>query len=342
MIIGIQEDLSGFSKKWIDYCKINTIKYKLINPYSSDIIQDLYDVDIFLWSIHHLKKKDYIAAKRLITAVNISGKKCFPTIDEVWHYDDKIGQKYLMELIEAPLIPSYVFYEKKKALEWASQTTWPKVFKLSKGAGSSNVRLIKTEKEGRKIIEKSFNKGFKVFDQRKYSLRETISKFKKTKSFINFLKGFIYLLKPVNKEWIDHIEKDYVYFQDFIPANKFDSRIIVINQKKVFGYKRFNRPDDFRASGSGNFEFYTPENIDLNLLKIGLKTAQQLNMNSVAFDFIYKDNSPVIIEFSYLYGTKGANKAPGYWDTNLKWHEKDLSNFQNWILENLIKEIKKT
>lgn len=340
MKIGIQSKPRGFVKKWVEYCEQENIAYKLIDVYANDAIEQLRDCDAFMWHTDHLSRKDYQVAKRLLTAVEHSGKICFPSIYENWHYDDKIAQKYLLEAIDAPLIPSYVFYEEQEALKWASNTSWPKVFKLTGGAGSSNVKLIQNEKEARKIIRRSFRKGFIAFDQRKYFLEETFSKYRQHKSLWRLLKSFRHLLKPLNKSWVNHIEKDYAYFQDFMPKNEYDMRIIVIDQNKVFGYKRFNRKNDFKASGSGNFEFFTPENIDDNVLKIALKTSVALKMNSIAYDFVYDaQKNPVIIEVTYAYGTKGANKAPGYWDENLDWHEGVLHDFQNWMVDKVIEKV---
>jgi glutathione synthase/RimK-type ligase-like ATP-grasp enzyme len=343
MKIAIQKSSHGsFTKKWIEYCEANKISYKLVNYYSTNVLKDLEDCDIIMWHTHHLYKKDYQVAKRLLSALEQSGKICFPSIYENWHYDDKVGQKYLLESINAPLIPSYVFYDKEEAIAWAKNTNWPKVFKLTGGAGSSNVKLIHSENQARKVIHRAFGKGFKIMDQKKYYFEELISKYKKNKSIFKFIKGLYHLTKPTNKNWVDHIEKDYVYFQDFIPKNDYDSRIIVVNQTRVFGYKRFNRKDDFRASGSGEYVFYTPENVDYKVLKLALEVSQKLNMNSIAFDIIYDQNqNPLIIEITYAYGTKGANKAPGYWDKSLNWHEGVLENFQYWMVENVIEEFKK-
>ena len=342
MKIGIQSNPRGFAKKWIEYCEEFNIDYKLIDVYKNDVITQLKDCDAFMWHTDHLSRKDYQVAKRLLTAVEHSGKICFPSIYENWHYDDKVAQKYLLEAIDAPLIPSYVFYDKKEALEWVEKTSWPKVFKLTGGAGSSNVKLIKDKLQAKKIIQKSFGKGHSIFDQRKYFLDEQISKYKKHKSIVSLAKGLLHLRKPLNKEWVNHIEKDYVYFQEFMPSNKYDSRIIVINQNKVFGYKRFNREKDFRASGSGNFEHFHPNNVDERVLKIALEVSRKLKMNSIAYDFIYDENkNPIIIEITYAYGTKGANKSPGYWDENLIWHEGILDKFQYWMVENIIKEAEK-
>jgi glutathione synthase/RimK-type ligase-like ATP-grasp enzyme len=84
----------------------------------------------------------------------------FPDFRTAWHFDDKVAQKYLFEAIGAPLVPSYVFFDKQEALRWAELTTFPKVFKLRGGAGSQNVSLVKTKQECIKLIHKAFGKGF--------------------------------------------------------------------------------------------------------------------------------------------------------------------------------------
>ncbi|MDZ7775701.1 MAG: hypothetical protein U5L09_08955 [Bacteroidales bacterium] len=98
-------------------------------------------------------------------SVQQSGKKAFPDFNTSWHFDDKVGQKYLLESIGAPIVPSYVFYSKKEALDWAHNTTFPKVFKLRGGAGSSNVKLIEKRKQAVKVINKAFGKGFPQYNK---------------------------------------------------------------------------------------------------------------------------------------------------------------------------------
>ncbi|WP_313504607.1 ATP-grasp domain-containing protein [Kaistella carnis] len=340
MKIGIQSNPRGFAKKWIEYCEIFNIDYKLIDVYKNDVITQVKDCDAFMWHTDHLSRKDYQVAKRLLTAVEHSGKICFPSIYENWHYDDKVAQRYLLEAIDAPLIPSYVFFEEKEALDWAEETTWPKVFKLTGGAGSSNVNLIKDKSQAKKIIQKSFGKGHSIFDQRKYFLEERISKYKQDKSFVSLVKSFYHLLKPLNKEWVNHIEKDYVYFQDFMPNNSYDLRLVVVNQNRIFGLKRYNRKDDFRASGSGNMDFLNND-VDKSILQLALDTSVKLKMNSVAYDIVFDPKSnPVIIEITYAYSTSAYEKCPGYWDENLNWHKGEIGNYSGWMVEEVIKQAK--
>ena len=94
------------------------------------------DCDALMWHHFQTNPKAILFAKQLLFALEQSGKKVFPDFRTGWHFDDKLGQKYLLEAIDAPLVPSYVFYDKKEALEWVQKTDFPKVFKLRGGAGS--------------------------------------------------------------------------------------------------------------------------------------------------------------------------------------------------------------
>ena len=147
------------------------------------------------------------------------------------------------------------------------------------------------------------------------------------------VKGLIRFICPPEFSKISGREKGYVYFQDFIPNNWFDVRIVIIGEKAL-GEKRFVRENDFRASGSGLFSY---EGIDLDTIQIAFDNAAKLKTQSLAFDFIYdKNNNPLIVEISYGFGTEGISKAPGYWDKDLNWHEGPFDPY-GWMVENLLK-----
>jgi glutathione synthase/RimK-type ligase-like ATP-grasp enzyme len=80
-------------------------------------------------------------------------------------------------------------------------------------------------------------------------------------------------------------QKGYVYFQDFLPDNSYDTRLIVIGNR-CFGIRRYNRKNDFRASGAGLLD-YKPENIDKRTIKIAFDIANKLESDCLAFDFLY-------------------------------------------------------
>ncbi len=112
--VAIHNRAGSFSERWIRFCEKNKIQVKLVDAYSSSITEDLKDVDIFFWHHSHSHHKDIIFAKSLLFSLEQTGTKVFPNFNTAWHFDDKIGQKYLLEAIDARLVPSYVFYHKSE------------------------------------------------------------------------------------------------------------------------------------------------------------------------------------------------------------------------------------
>lgn len=336
MKIAIHHTPGTFSDRWISYCEEKGIPYKIVDAYSSDIVKQVEDCDAFMWHHHHANYKDALFAKQLLYSLQIAGKKVFPDFNTGWHFDDKVGQKYLLESIGAPLVPSYVFYTKKEALDWIEKTTFPKVFKLRGGAGASNVKLARTKNDARKLVNKAFGKGFPQFGRMTY-LKERYKKWRNGKdSFIGICKGFYRLIVPTEFSKMHSREKGYAYFQDFVPDNKFDIRIVVIGNNKAFGLKRMVRKDDFRASGSGSI-IYDKSGIDERCVKIAFDVAKNLKAQSLALDFVFgKDNNPLIVEISYGYSIKAYYKCEGYWTDDMEWHEGKGFDIEGWMLENLI------
>jgi len=335
MTIAIHK-MGSFSDRWIAYCEKNSIAYRLVNAYDSDIIKQVRDCDAFMWHHSHGDFIDLITAKRILFALQHSGIKVFPDFNTGWHFDDKVAQKYLLEAIDAPLVPSYVFYDKNEALIWARNTSYPKVFKLKGGAGSSNVKLVKSYNQCVKLIRIAFGNGFRTINPW-YTWNEANYKNLNTKDFITEkLRGIKRGLILTDKQKLFSREKGYVYFQEFIPNNDYDTRIVVIGGVRAMGEKRFVRKGDFRASGSGHFSY---GNISLDAVRIAFKIANRLKLQSVAFDFIADVNqNTLVVEMSYGFGTSGIKNCSGYWDSTLQWHEGEV-NPEDWMVEDLIKEI---
>lgn len=325
----------GFSERWIEYCEKKHIDYKLVDVYSTNIIEQVKDCNAFMW--HHSQDdyKDVLFAKQLIYSLEASGIKCFPDFYTTWHFDDKVGQKYLLESIGAPLVPSYVFYTQKDAIDWIEKTTFPKVFKLRGGAGSSNVKLAHTKTEAKKLVKKSFGRGFTQFDRLGY-LKERIRKWRIGKdSFVGVLKGIGRLFIITEYAKMHGREKGYAYFQDFIPNNEFDIRVCVLGDK-AFALKRMTRKGDFRASGSGII-IYEKAQIDERCVKIAFDINKKLRTQSIAYDFVFdQKNQPLIVEISYGYAVKAYDLCEGYWSDDMKWHKGSHFDFCGWMVEELL------
>jgi glutathione synthase/RimK-type ligase-like ATP-grasp enzyme len=339
MKIAIHEQKGSFSDKWIEYCEKGNIEFKIVNCFSTNIVEQLEGCDGLLW---HWDQNDYRAmvfAKQLTISVQKLGIRTFPDVKTSFHFDDKIAQKYLFESIEAPHIPTYIFYDKAKALEWSRKAKFPKVFKLRSGSAAVNVKLVKTRKYADKLIRRAFHKGFKHID-RKATLKDKIRLFANhpnPKSFVGIFKGLYRYFFKAEIEKMSNRHKGYVYFQDFIPENDFDTRLYVIGNR-CFGTRRYNRKNDFRASGSKNSR-NDKELFDIEAIKLAFKLSEKIKSQSIAFDFIRDKDQYKLIEISYTFPARNLYNHPGFWDKNLEWHKEKIIP-EYFIIEDFINSLK--
>ena len=340
--IAIHHNEDSFSDRWIEFCSKNNIQYKIVNCLKKEIMDDLKDCHALMWHFNHIQIDQCIMAKKLIKDLELLGIPVFPNYASIHHYDNKIAQKSLLESINAPLIRTYIFFLREEAIRWSDTINYPIVFKLSTGAGSSNVKLIHSQSEAIKLINKSFKTGHSPLD-RKALFKDRIWHVKRDKNFKSILglfKGFVRLFIPTRFEILSGREKGYVYFQDFIPNNKYDVRIIVIG-KRAFAIKRNVRKNDFRASGSGDIE-YDKKIFDKRCLKISFDISHKLNFNSMAYDYVFDEfKNPLLIEISYCFNKNVYYPCPGYWDDNLNWFE-GFFKPEDFMIKDIIDDAFKT
>lgn len=328
-----QSDL-GFHPRWVSYCEQQGIPFKRVDCHANDIIEQLRDCHGLLWHHGQMTPADLVVAKAILSALEHTGFKVFPDWRTGWHFDDKVAQKYLMEAIGAPLVPTWVFLDRDSALDWVNSAKFPKVFKLRGGAGSSNVRLVAHRRDARKLVRRAFGAGFANYDAWG-SLQERWRKFRLGKNgLFDVVKGAVRIFNRPPFARILGRELGYVYFQDFIPNNDSDTRVIVIGDK-AGAMKRFVRENDFRASGSGH-KTYDRTEIDERCVEIAFALTLRLNAQCAAYDFVLgPKNEPLLVEVSYGFVTE---VYPGYWDRSMRWHEGPF-NPQGCMVDVLVKTI---
>jgi glutathione synthase/RimK-type ligase-like ATP-grasp enzyme len=324
-----------FTNLWIEYCQNNNIDFKLVDIYANNIIDQVSDCTGFMWHHSHADYRDALFSKQLIYSIEAKGIKVFPNFETTWHFDDKVGQKYLLEAIKAPFVKTYVFYMEADALDWIDTTIFPKVFKLRGGAGSANVKLIIKKKQAVKLVRKAFGKGFHQFD-RFENLRVRYLKWRTDKRMLTgLLKGIGRLFIEPEFSKVRSREKGYVYFQDYIPNNSCDIRIVVVDDK-AFGLKRLVRRNDFRASGSGDI-LYDKMQIDERCVEIAFEVNKKIKSQSIAFDFVFdQNNNPLILEISYGFTAQAYEQCEGYWDQKMNWHQGKNFNFCAWMVNQVL------
>ena len=336
--IGFFAREGSFSDRWISYCKDKGISYLLLNPFSFDFLEKARKLKAFLWHWPHLDPKYMLIAKHLTIAMEKLGILVFPDFNTVWHFDDKIAQKYLLESINAPFPRTWVFFDKGEALEWIHQAEYPLVFKLHTGAGSQNVRLVNNKKDAEKLCHIAFGKGFQPYPSYFADSKTKIRKIRSLKTFLVKLSRMPRMLS-LSKNYRSELAlcKGYIYFQEFLPNNDFDIRITIIGSR-AFGFIRYNRPGDFRASGSGNID-YDLNKIDPKCIKLAFELSNKIKAQSLAYDFLKDmDGNYKVVEISYCYQNIAVYNCPGHWDNELKWHSGHL-----WpeyaILEDILAKI---
>jgi glutathione synthase/RimK-type ligase-like ATP-grasp enzyme len=287
-----------------------------------------------MWHFHQVNPKDYLFAKQLLFSLEQSGKLVYPNWRTCWSFDDKLGQKYQLEALKLPLIPSFSFYSKTDALNWAKEYMFPAVFKLRGGAGSSNVKLIRSKQEAIRNINKAFGKGFRQYNPL-VGLKEAFRKFMKNDGdFKEIIKEIAHIVYPYWIEQSKGREKGYVYFQQFIPDCSFDIRVQFVGNKS-YAMKRYVRKNDFRASGGGNID-YDGSKIPVEAIKLSFEIARTLDMQTLAVDLIPVGLSYELAEISYAFAIDEGECEFGFWDNNLKWHPGKIDPC-GWMVEDMIR-----
>jgi glutathione synthase/RimK-type ligase-like ATP-grasp enzyme len=337
MKLAIHHREKSFSSHWIDYCKKENIDYLLVNSYANDILEVIRDnkVTHFMWHFSHESSKDLMIYPTVFNSLELMGIKTFPNFNSRWHFENKVAQKYLFESIAAPIPKNYVFYDEDEAIRFLEKYEFPIVAKLKRGAASINVKLITNVDDGVKYVKKLFSEGIPSRGSALGNLDFKIRIAKRIKNIRQlFIKIIGFLKKNKKERLLSAPEKGYAYFQEFMPKNDFDTRIVVVNDK-AFGFRRINRENDFRASGSGKFDF---KEMDLKFVSLAFELHKKIDAQCLSFDFVYnKNKEPVVLEISYEYGLPFNYNCEGFWDENLNFFiEKFIPQY--YLLENFIKE----
>lgn len=289
---------------WIEYLQQKGCRIKLVDAYSSDIIEQVRGCQGFMWRWLH-GGYDARIARRIIPVIeNYLHIPCFPDLATCWHYDDKVAQKYLFEACQIPHPKTWYFTDKSRALHWVEKdAVFPLVLKLSEGAGSTGVTLIHSKNEAIHWLNLLFDNGIVSLNKIHFSCR---------------IKDSIkYSFDSIFKGWANHrlggnlLSYGYILFQEFLPNNNWDIRVTIIGNR-AFAFRRYNRENDFRASGSGLID-YNLSNSEHVFIKLGFDIAKALRCQSIAIDGLWNGNTPVVVEISYTYVQKAIFDSPGYW-----------------------------
>lgn len=172
------------------------------------------DEGVVFWHMHH-HPNVRVMHKRAMQLMAMNPRLLLiPDYRSSILFDDKLEQARQL----AKYMPrTDVFYTPKAAREWLErESRYPFMSKSAEGASSHNVRLIQAYKEAHEEIKYAFSdRGIRC----RYALAQ----------------------------------RGYLLWQQFIPDNDHDLRIIAVGSKRLV-LRRFNRDNAPMASGSGKLE----------------------------------------------------------------------------------------
>lgn len=323
--VGISRGQNGdFSERWAEALSRMGIRVRWLDLLGPKPLGQVAGCQGVMWHWYHYPHEVRWAALPILRVIEEHLRiPVFPDMATCWHYDDKVAQSYLLSALGIASPKTWVYWRKPDALDWCHAATFPVVAKLSGGAGSRNVQLIRNSAEAVAYVKRCFSgSGIVIGTSLVNGFRHPLSWMKKMLGrgvqAVPYVWGSRFPNLPDQTFWMP--QKNYALFQEFLPGNEYDTRVTVIGAR-AFAFRRFNRPDDFRASGSGRID-HDPDAIDRRGLQMAFQAAHKLKSQSMAFDLLFRGErkDPVVGEISYCYANWAVERCPGHWDPDLNWH----------------------
>lgn len=288
------------------YLEHNDIPYKFFDIFKSNWIEESLYFDIIVWRSGSDPAPQMDAKTKIYFLENYLKKLCYPTYREIWSYEDKVRQYYLFKINNIPTVETFITNDKEEAIRFIEKANFPIVSKIATGSGSLGVELIKDKKSAQKFINKVFAPGRNTY-------------------------------------WTYLKQKDYVYFQEYIPDASYDLRVIVVGN--IFtGFYRMKPKNDFRASGAGLEE---KREIPKEALLLAKEVKDKFNVTILAVDMIKSENQGEykVIEasiFTTIYSAEELiiNGVPGYYSYCNSRFDFRLGKY--WVQELALNEVLKS
>lgn len=318
----IFEHSTLWTSRFIEYCKKYDIPFEILDCYSNEIIKQLTNYSALLWHYSNFVIADLLEARNIIQVANNMGLVTFPTPMMNWHFDDKIAEMYALQSVGAEIPSSSVFYIEEECLKWIkNEAQFPLVAKLRCGSGANNVKLLHNVQEAIIYTKKMFHRGFDPTPSFAYKAYSKIQSSKDFSTIIARIKKIPEFINTRSNAKMMPIERGYCYFQEYIPNDGYDLKVIVIGDKMTFCARKI-RKHDFRASGGGNC-YYDRCLLTDDVIDTAFQVSEKLGMYCVGFDFVVDNRSKKskIIEMCYGFDYEVQRALGAFVDKNHQWHE---------------------
>lgn len=298
--------VNSYWPKFEKFLKNNKIEYTYLDIKNSNFISSVEKLDIIVWRTPSPYSDQWEAKDKVEFIQDHMEKLIMPNKESLWFYEDKIRQSWLFNLHNIPSINTFISYDLEEAKNFIKTAKFPIISKDKTSSSAYGVRELKNKRDATKLINEVFYNGLKLYE-------------------------------PYIKQ------KNYVLFQEKVPNKGYDLRVIIVGNS-YFGYYRYPKKGDFKASGSGIVE---KKEIPLEVLKLSKKIKDKLPKTyMLAVDYLEdsRDGSFYVIETSIFVSVETSeqlviNNIPGryvFLDDKFTFEE---GNY--WIQELMMAELMK-
>lgn len=259
--IGLVKD-SDYYPYWTKFEKFlraNNLPFRYYDIHCSDWIDKAVELDTIIWRPMSTPSELSEARNKIFFLEHYMHKISYPSFNTLMFYENKILQYQILSLNRFPVIPTFISNSYMESIDYAKKASYPVINKVVDSSASTGVERIINRHHALKTIKESFSfAGYKTYC-------------------------------PYTRQ------KDSIYFQNYIPNQGYDMRIIVIGNY-VFGYYRFIPKGDFRASGMG---LVKKSDIPRDAMQLALQIYKCFDAPMLAIDMLRDNNNKLyVIELS--------------------------------------------
>lgn len=295
----------SYSDRWFALARDMEVEAVAVDVFSNDVIKEISTCDAFMWRCDPSAYMRLYSSRLMSGIEEGAGMPVFPSLATRWHFEDKIAQYYFLAASGIPTPATTVSWTREHAIKFCTGATYPFVLKLATGYQGSNVRLIRNIDDALFYVDEMFSHGAISLGYRPASWPRR--QVRRVRAALELMRG----RNPYGPSPEADLQYGYFLAQQFLPANDFDVRVTIIGDR-AFAFRRFNRPGDFRASGSGRID-WDPSQIGEDALRLAYRVSHQMNAQTVAVDILRRNGEPVIVELTLAYASWAVRDCPGHW-----------------------------
>lgn len=261
--VGLIQDRKAppYWTKYERFLRNNQFSFEYYDIHQSDWLATSKQFDVIIWATEGAAPEIEEQKRKTFLLEKFCGKVCFPSFETLMWSEDKIYQYEWLQMFNFPVIETFISHSASETLAKIQQLDYPLISKVPVGAGSLGVELVKNSRQAETLTKEAFSR----------------------------------VGRPVY--WPYFRQKDYVYFQKFMPNAGYDLRVIAVGDK-VFGYYRDVPQGEFRASGMGLVRKGT---LPKDAVQLAMQVIKKLDLVIAAVDMLRDSAGKLhIIEMSPL------------------------------------------